>query len=258
MRIISACTVIAAVAVVGSPAHSQTFPDHMALGDSLTEVLEPQRALEQYGAAVAVQPGSYEALWKFALAHIDVARQLTDEDRADSLYAVAREYAERAVAADSMDAEGHFVLAYALGQVSRSKGGKERVRYGKEIYAESSRALALNPNHAGAHHVMGAWHAEIKRLSGIARFFAKTFLGGGFMSIASWDSSLVHLAMSIGFEPEHIFHRLELAEILVDVGHYDRARSQLMSLLDLPIADVEDVKHKETAAELLEKISGKS
>lgn len=237
--------------------YAQTFEEHMALGDSLQENLQPAQALEHFRGALGYEPEHYEALWKYALAQIDVAKQLKDEHASDSLYGIAREFAERAVLADSTDAEGHFVLAYALGQVSRTKGGKERVRYAKEIYGEAARALELDPDHAGAHHILGAWHAEIKRLSGIARFFARTFLGGGFMGIASWDSSLVHLAVAVGMEPEHVFHRLELAEVSIDVGHYERARAQLTTLLKLPIADVSDPEYQERAAALLESISGK-
>lgn len=254
MRLPATCQVAAMACFTALPLSAQAFSEHMARGDSLSDVLRPREALEQYRAALAAESTSYQALWKFALANIDVARTLGDEVQADSLYGVAGEYASRAVHIDSADAEGHFVLAYALGQISRTKGGKDRVKYGKEIYEEAAAALRLNPNHAGAHHVMGAWHAEIKRLSGLSRFFARTFLGGGYMGIASWDSALVHLAMAVGFEPNHIFHRLELAEVLVDVGHYSRARSQLNAVLDLPVTDVEDTKHKRTAATLLGKI----
>ena len=258
MRAAFGTLTIAALLLTTTPALSQTFEEHMAAGDSFNLELAHDRALDRFAAAVELHPDNYEALWKLSLAHIDVARQLDDEDTTDSLYALAREYAERAVAADSMDAQGHFVLAYALGKVSRTKGGKERVRYGKEIYENAARALELDPNHAGAHHVLGAWHAEIKRLSGLSRFFAKTFLGGGFMSMASWDSSLTHLALSVGMEPHSVFHRLELAQVQAEVGHYERARAQLTALLELPNADVEDPVHKETAADLLERIRDKS
>jgi len=243
--------------LVAVPGAAQSFNEHIAVGDSLQKSMQPAQALEHFRAALEQEPEDYVALWKFALAQIDVAKQLKDEAMSDSLYAVAGEFAERAVRADSADAEGHFVLAYALGQVSRTKGGKERVRYAKEIYDAAARALELNPDHAGAHHILGAWHAEIKRLSGVTRFFARTFLGGGFMGIASWDSSLVHLAVAVGMEPEHVFHRLELAEVLIDVGHFERARVQLNALLELPIADVSDPEHKEEATALLEHIREK-
>jgi len=169
---------------------------------------------------------------------------------------VGRGYAERAIRADSMDAEGHYVLSMVLGRLSRTKGSKERVRFAKLIYDEASRAVELNPNHDNAHHVLGAWNAEIKRLSGIQRFFAKTLFGGGFMSKANWDDAVRHLERAVELNPQHIYHRLELAEVYVDLGRYSKAREQLLVIPTLPNVDVEDEEYKVESAALLEDIKG--
>jgi hypothetical protein len=201
--------------------------------------------------------GNYEALWKLARAEVDVAKQLLGdehEDERDRRFNDAWIYAAEAVRVDSLDAEGHFMLAMVMGRLSRTKGGKERVRFGKEIYNGAARALELDPQHDGAHHVLGAWHAEVKRLSGITKFFAKTFLGGGFLGIAHWDSATVHLERSVEIRPDYIYHRLELAEVYIDLERYVEARAQLEQIQSLPIADVMDPIHKETAAGLLREL----
>ena len=260
MRLVSVAAFPAAAMGLAIPATAQTYEEHMTLGDSLYEAMKPAESLEHFRAAYFSNPESYEALWKFARSQIDVAKQLRssdDREQSDSLYWVAKLYADQAVRLDSLGAQGHFMLSNALGRVSRSKGGKERVQYAREIYDESARALELDRNHAGAHHILGAWHAEVRRLSGVTRFFAKTLLGGGFMDMASWDSAVVHLERSIELEPAYIFHRLELAEVLIDVGRYGEAQEQLTQVLSLPVADVDDPVHKETAAALLEEIRRK-
>jgi tetratricopeptide (TPR) repeat protein len=141
-----------------------------------------------------------------------------------------------------------------LGRLSRTKSSKERVRYAKLIYDEASRALELNPNHDNAHHVLGAWNAEVKRLSGLQRFFAKTLYGGGFMSKANWDDAVRHLERAVELDPQHIYHRLELAEVYVDLGRYSKAREQLLVIPTLPNHDVQDAQFKEDAAALLDDI----
>ncbi|KPJ96433.1 MAG: hypothetical protein AMS18_00830 [Gemmatimonas sp. SG8_17] len=261
MRLVSVSVLPIVVTVLAIPATAQTYDEHMASGDSLYEAMKPAESLEHFRAAYFANPESYEALWKFARSQIDVAKQLkdsNDREKSDSLYWVARLYADQAVRLDSLGAEGHFMLANALGRVSRSKGGKERVQYGREIYDESARALELDPNHPGAHHILGAWHAEIRRLSGVTRFVAKTLLGGGFMEMASWDSAVVHLERSIELEPDYIFHRLELAQVLVDLGRYEEAQEQLGQVVRLPVTDVDDPVHKETAAVLLEQLRNRN
>jgi len=250
--------VLSCLATLPTAAAAQTFSEQIALGDSAYEALDPSGALEHYRAAHLADPENYEAIWKFARSQVDVAKQLVGdsyEQVRDSLYGVAVAMAEGAVYFDSLDAEGHAILAAAIGRLSRTKSGKERVRYGREIYEEAAKALELNPEHDGAHHVIGAWHAEIKRLSGITRFFAKTFMGGGFMDIASRDSAVAHLTRATEIKPEYLFHHLELAEVLIDLERYAEARAQLQIVVDSPAADVDDSVHKATAAGLLAEIS---
>ena len=231
---------------------------HIAAGDSAGP-LHPDVALRHYEAALAADSLSYEANWKAAQATADVAKQIQAnvdslKKRRDSLYLVGRTYAERAIRADSMQADGHYVLAMVLGRLSRTKSSKERVRYAKVIYDEAERAVAINPEHDNAHHVLGAWNAEVKRLSGIQRFFAKTLFGGGFMSKANWPDAVSHLERAVAINPQHIYHRLELAEVFVDLGQYSKAREQLQVIPTLPNYDVLDAQNKEDAAALLEDI----
>jgi len=244
--------VIALRLVVQGPA------DHIALGDS-AGLMHPDVAVRHYQAALAEDSTSYAANWKAAQAIANVAKQIQGKDdslknRRDSLYAVGRGYAERAIRADSMDAEGHYVLSMVLGRLSRTKGSKERVRYAKLIYDEASRAVELNPDHDNAHHVLGAWNAEVKRLSGIQRFFAKTLFGGGFMSKANWDDAVRHLERAVELNPQHVYHRLELAEVYVDLGRYSKAREQLLVIPTLANVDVQDEEYKQDAAALLDDI----
>jgi tetratricopeptide (TPR) repeat protein len=234
---------------------AQSPADHIALGDS-AGLMHPDAGLRHYQAALAADSLSYEANWRAARAIADIAKQIQGnadslKRRRDSLYTVARGYAERAIRADSTQADGHYALAMVLGRLSRTKGSKERVRYAKIIFDQATRAVEINPEHHNAHHVLGAWHAEVKRLSGIQRFFAKTLFGGGFMSKANWDDAVRHLERAVAIAPEHIYHRLELAEVYADVGENSKAREQLTTIPTLPLADVLDAEYKDEAANLL-------
>ncbi len=233
---------------------AQGAGEHIARGDSLSRVLQPEAALAEFRQALAMDSTSYGALWRAADATIDVAKQLTADasrPRRDSLYLAARAYAEAAVRADSLGAEGHFELAQAAGRYARTRGGRERVRYGRLIYDEAARALALDPRHDGAHHVLGAWHAEVKRLPAFTRFLARTLLGAGFLSRAGWDSATTHLEQAVALRPEFIYHRLELAQVYLDRNRNAAAREQLERIATLPVTDVMDPTYREEAARLL-------
>lgn len=246
-----------ATLAVSAPVAAQTADDHLAAGDSLHDALDPAAALEHYRAAFALE-SSADAAWRFARSQVDVAKQLQDRRtaaRRDSLYNVATLYAKLAVRLDSTLADAHFALALALGQLSRTKGGKERVQFGREIYSAAARALELDPNHDGAHHVMGAWHAEVLRLSGVTRFLARTLLGADFMALANWDSATAHLERAVAIRPEHVFHRRELGEIYADTDRPADAITQLERATSLaPTTDVLDPLYQREAAELLARL----
>lgn len=235
---------------------AQNPVNHVALGDSAGQ-MHPDVALRHYQAALAIDSLNYEANWKAARAIADVAKQIQGnadslKNRRDSLYSVGRGLAERAIRADSTQADGHYALAMVLGRLSRTKGSKERVRYAKVIFDEATRAVTINPNHDNAHHVLGAWNAEVKRLSGFQRFFAKALYGGGFMDKANWNDAVRHLERAVELQPSHTYHRLELAEVYTDLGRYSKAREQLQVIPTLPDADVLDAQYKKDAAALLE------
>src|SRR5438046_42648 len=137
-----------------------------------------------------------------------------------------------------------------------SRRGQERVRYAKIIFDEGMKALECDSTHDGANHLIGAWHAEVKRLSGFEKFFAKALYGGGFLDKGNWEDAQKYLQKAVALKPQNIFHRLELGEVYVDVGKYSKAREQFTALEGLPIADVLDHEYKQEAKQVLADIKG--
>lgn len=232
------------------------------LGDSLYLRFQHEAALAHYRAAIADDSLSDEALWKAARALADIGKQIERtsdslKQRQDSLYTESRMFAERAARVNPKNAHAHSMIAQALGRLSRTRGGKERVRFAKVIYDEAMQAIALDSTEDPAWHVIGAWNAEIKRLSGIQRFFAKTLFGAGFMDKANWDDAQRYLERAVALRPKNVYHHLELAQVYVDVKKYSAAREQLATIRDLPDSDVLDPKYKKDAAELFDEIKDK-
>jgi tetratricopeptide (TPR) repeat protein len=238
-------------------AQGSSVANEIRTGDSLHTALRPDQALARYRAALALDSTNYETLWKAAREAVDVAKQIEGKAdslhrRRDSLYVEARTLAEAAVRARPNGASGHSMIAQALGRLSRTRGGRERVRFARIIYDEAVQAIALDSTDDAAHHVLGAWHAEVRRLSGFQRFFAQMLFGAGFLRKANWDDAQRHLVRAVALNPANIFHHLELAQVYVDLGKYSAAREQLTAIHDLPIADVLDHEYKNEAATLLD------
>jgi hypothetical protein len=264
---------LATLTIIAGPLGGQTsIAEHIALGDSARAALHSDQALHHYQAAVEtiqrevgtqlqelagvhpINPLACEAFWKAAREISDVAKQLKGDSlkqRRDSLYSLGRTWAEAAIRADSSVANGHFALALVLGRLSRTRGGKERVRFAKIIYDEAARTVQLDPRHDGAYHILGIWHAEVKRLSGFTRFFAKTLFGAGFMDRATWDSAVTNMEHAVSLNPRQVYHRLELASVYLDVNQPAKATDQLQAIAGLPLGDPMDPYYKRVAADAL-------
>ena len=256
MRI--AVLMMAAGIVTAASLRAQSVAENVSAGVAARAARDPSAAVTHFQAALAQDSLNYEANWEAALALIDVGKATPDSVKSpqrDSLYALAEVYARRAVAANPNDAEGHFALANAVGRASLTKSKKERIRRAGEIRSEALRAIELNPRHDGAYHVMGRWNAEIMRLSGMTRFFAKSFLGAGIFKQASWEGAVTNMEKAVELDPRRIYHRLDLAEVYVDRHRFADARSQLQQIALLPVSDVLDPAYKAQAAELLRRIA---
>ena len=124
------------------------------------------------------------------------------------------------------------------------------------VREEALRATELNPRHDGAMHVLGRWNAEIERLPGVTRFFAKTFLGAAIFNEASWQNSELYFHQAIDQNPQNIYHHLDLAEALDDQNKRAPTIEQLQLIATLPLGcDPMDETYKRQAAELLQKLS---
>lgn len=264
---------LASLILLAAPLAAQSaIAEHIAMGDSARSALHSEQALRHYEAAVTaiqeaigtqleaiagvhpINPLYCEAYWKAAREIADVAKQLLGDSlkqRRDSLYSLGRTWAEAAIRADSSVANAHFALALVLGRLSRTRGGKERVKFAKVIYDEALRAVQIDPRHDGAYHILGMWNAEVKRLSGFTRFFAKTLFGAGFMDRATWDSAVTNMERAVALNPQHVYHRLELAGVYLDVEQPAKATEQLQAIAGLPVGDPMDPYYKRIAIDAL-------
>src|SRR5918992_3915967 len=207
---------IVALSVTSASLSAQTN-DHLARGDEAYVALRPVDALAHYEAAVAQDSTTYDALWKASRSLADLAEYEPDKGKRADMYRRAERLARRAVQVNPEEAEAHFHLARAVGRVALSHGPKDRVKYGKEVREIALEALRLDPDHPGALHVMGMWHAEVRRLPGIARFFAKTFLGGQIFGSAKWDEAGRLLSGAGGGDRPRVADHLGLARNYRDI-----------------------------------------
>ena len=239
-------------------AHAQEVADHVAMGIAAHEAHDSRTALQHFQAAMDQDSSSYDANWRGALTLFDLSAQIPDASKGkerDSLYSLAERYAARAAAANNQGADGHFALAAAIGRASLVLPTEERIRRAGIIRKEALRTIELNPRHDGAYHILGFWNAEIMRLSGISRFFARNFLGAGVFKEASWNNAIANMQKAVELDPGRIYHHLELARIYVDRKRQADAETQLHAVESLPAREVMDSMYKRQGTELRRRLA---
>lgn len=139
----------------------------------------------------------------------------------------AEEHARGALELDPRDLEARYYLAAAVGLRAEHAGLKDQIRLGREAYDEARAVLAVDPDHAGAHHIIGRLNAEIMRMGGMARFVVGRLLGSDLVRQASWEAAEAHLRAAVEAEPDRALHRVALARVYRDTHRPELAREQL-------------------------------
>ena len=253
-KFLLATCLLAMSAIATNAAVAQSASAHVAEGDSLHTAMNPAAALKHYEAALAVDPKDYDALIKASRDAVDVGEFADTKDARTAMYRSGELYARRAVEVNPQGADGHFYLARALGRTAQSLGPRDRVKYATDVRAHAMDALKIDPKHPGALHVMGMWNAEVMRLSGPTRWFAKNLLGGQVFGSANWENAVRYMEQAVAVEPDRISHRIDLAKIYLDTNNKARAKEEFEAVVRIPATDYNDRFYKQQADAELKKL----
>ncbi|MBW3534331.1 MAG: hypothetical protein KY453_03785 [Gemmatimonadetes bacterium] len=220
-------------------------------GDDLHARHRPREALDTFQELLDEDPTHYGALWRASREAVSLGILTRDEEARQTWYRNAEGFAARAVDARPEGIEGHHWLSVALSRRAGDEGPRTRIQLAQRVREEALFVLERDSLHAGAHEVLGQWHAEVMRLNGITRFLARKLLGAGTFEEASWAEGERHLRRAVELSPEVLMHRLVLARLLVDRGEVEEARRHLREVLERPALDPVDPVLKQEAQELL-------
>lgn len=180
----------------------------------------------------------------------------TSQEDSLAAFILAVDTAEALVRAVPGDAHAHYLYAVALGQRLELTGIREKVRLGAMTRAEAELALELDPDHPGAHHVLGRLHAGTMRMNPVSRFLARRVLGAEALEGASWERAEHHLIRAHELEPDNPRHTLELGVLYIDTDRPDEALEALRLAAEAPRRTPIDDQLVERAIRLIGSIEG--
>jgi tetratricopeptide (TPR) repeat protein len=228
------------------------------IAERLYRQFKPKEAAAELQKIIRLDARNFEALVKLARAHIDIGDQIPEEapdskDRKIKEYAVAEDYARKAVKVDSRSTWGYFWVAAAAGNIAMVSPIAKQVELAGEIRDQVEKAIALDPNNGSAYHIYGLWHRKMAEIGRASRVVASMFYARALPS-GSLEKSIEYFKKAVVLNPTVIVSRLELARSHVAKEEWEPARALLRSIPDLPIQFSDDAKHKQKAEQLLEEI----
>ncbi len=216
--------------------------------------LDSHGALQLFLAADKVRPNDAFILQKIAHQYSDMVVDLPTEEEKLKSIENALAYAQRSVDLDPKSAVNALSLAVCHGKLAEISGTRDKVRYSRLVKEEADRALALDPDYAWAHHLVGRWNYEVASLGAGARFFVKLFYGG--LPAATVEQGIEHLQRAVALEPGQLEHQLELGLAYLAAGQKEQARKNIEKGLAMPSREKHDEAAKTRARDALARLNG--
>lgn len=208
-------------------------------GKKLNNQFKQKEALEKFEAAIAKDPSNVEALHSASFLLSQLGEKQANNEAKRPYFEKARDYAQKAIKLNDKEDEAHFVYAVALGRLSLIAGSEEKLKNAKLIKSEAERTIALNPKHAGAHHILGRLNREIANMSSIKVMAAKA-LFDGIPENCSFEKAEEYFTKAIELRPNYILYYYDAALNYDYMGKKDKAKALLQKALTLPMSVPED------------------
>ena len=210
-------------------------------------------ALGLFLQADAAQPNDAFILQKIARQYSDLVTDQPTVDAKKRYAQTALDYSQRAVALNPQDPVNVLSLAVCHGKLATYSDTRAKVKFSRMVREETDRALALNPDYAWAHHVLGRWHGEVARLGVAARIFVRMFYGG--MPDASVDEGIRQLRRAIELEPGELEHWVELGFACAAADQREPAQAAWQHALAMPSRGPHDEASKQRARTALPRLA---
>jgi tetratricopeptide (TPR) repeat protein len=210
---------------------------------------EIPRALDLLLQAERAGRGDAFTLQRIARQYSDLVTEQPDRPAQRRYAELALDYSRRAAALEPTNAVNALSIAISYGKLAWVSDTRDKVRYSRLVRSETERALALDPNYAWAHHILGRWHFEIARLGIAARAVVALVYGG--LPGASVEEGVKHLERALALEPDELQHHIEVGLAYRARGETERARSALERGLALQPRAKIDLEAQKRAREAL-------
>lgn len=217
------------------------------------EHLETQ-ALQTYLGVLKSNSGNYEALWRTSYLYSRIGNRIDSKKQKIQYFNKAKEWAQKALNADSTDANSNFVISVAMGRMALISSAKARVAASRDIKHYAEQTLRYDSTYAGAWDVLGRWNYRVANLN-FAEKLAAHLLFGGLPKGASNKKAIADFQKAIAYgKTDMMMYHYDLAEVYKETGKKQLAIETLNKLLKLTPVTPDDPGFVKKAHKMLNEL----
>ena len=226
------------------------FIELLAYGSELDSIIEKGDkyyndfnnlgALKEYTKAYGLDPKNFEVLMKITRAYNDVGEDLKEQGSAEAegYFIKAFEHSEIMKELFPERGETFFFMAATRGNLALFKGGRDKVKLGRDVEKYARKAIELKPDYGEPHVALGVYYREVANLNWFLKKFVKAFFGG--LPDGTNEDSLNMLLKAEELLPENVYIQFELGKTYKEIGNKEKMREHFLKALDLPNTDHRD------------------
>lgn len=233
-------------------AYSSELDSIIEKGDKYYNDFSNLSALKKYAKAYGLDPENFEVLMKITRAYNDVGEDYKEQGSAEAegYFIKAVEHSEIMKELFPQRGETYFYLAATRGNLALFKGGKEKVKLGRDVEKYARKAIELKPDYGEPHVALGVYYREVANLNWFLKKFAKAFFGG--LPEGTNEDSLKMLLKAEQLLPHNVYVQFELGKTYKEIGNKEKMKEHFIKALELHNTDHRDKYFKKHIMNYLE------
>ncbi len=221
--------------------------------DNLAYQLKEPEALNKYRQVLVADPENNKALVQATALSCSTGARLLNKNDKRLAFESALSFAQRAVKADSNNADAWYALALASSKMAETESeNKKAAAFIRDTRLYADKALKLNPNHAMANFIEGKWQYEMVTLNWAKRFAVKTIYGG--LPDADIEQAIAYLEKSRNADPYFMLASVILAKAYREYNKPAKEIEVLSRVVKLPVRTFDDPALKAAAQKRLQEL----
>lgn len=216
------------------------------------QMKEPE-ALNTYKQALIVKPNDIPALLKCSQLYLIIGYKEKEEKIIYQQYNEAKTYTDKALQADSNNAEINYNMAVVCSRLAKVETEKKKIAtYIKNTKVYAEKAIQLKPNFAKAWNILGCWHYDIINLPGFKKTAIKLLYGG--LSGATLEQSIQCYEKCLALDPFYLPNYIDLAKAYRDDNQLNKETIMLQKAVKLPVHNSLEIALKIEAKKKLDEL----